>query len=58
MVWEYMVVYLSSQLSRTQTEQLLDKSGIDRWELIAVIYNSDTNEREYYFKRELLVPIR
>lgn len=57
MVWEYLVLYFEHDVARAAIEAELDRYGLNRWELISVVFNSVESRREYYFKRESLVEI-
>lgn len=58
MVWEYFVIYLSVNTGRPHVEATLDICGLERWELVSVIYNGTTEQIQYFFKRESLERIR
>lgn len=57
MQWEYEVYYVYGYQDRLALVEILTNYGLDRWELVTMIYYPEAERREFYFKRELLVRI-
>jgi hypothetical protein len=52
--WEY--IEYTKELYDEDNEQKLTNFGRIGWELVSVIYNSETNRTIHYFKREVIQP--